>query len=333
MKHIKLISGLVLCLSLLQCGSDSFEEGKKAYVNKNYKAAIEHLLKVTEAEKKNTEYFQMLSLSYMFHGQQLYNRTKNVKAFSGNFEKAQKIAPVAPSNEFKQIYSKLLCSLAESYISTKPKNEIEKNKNIQSAFHVLEVALSLETTNAEVQNLYSEIKDNHFQKLLAKAKNLYKKAQKSGKIDYYFSSKHYLENAAEYDTENAEVKSLCRKLRKKLLPILDDRDGVSLAITDYIHEKDHLTMMLAIENYLQSSIFIDPKNLKLVDRRGNIYQIDKEEMKFNKFLGKECLKHTKLDPQKPYVGGIVVFSVPENTEITYLSYNLDQKEITRKYFQ
>ncbi|MFC2088304.1 hypothetical protein ACFLSX_01785, partial [Calditrichota bacterium] len=106
----------------------------------------------------------------------------------------------------------------------------------------------------------------------------------------------------------------------------------ALAVTDYIIEDDQLKIMLAIENYLDSSIQINPHNLRLVDQQGNTHEVDKKGMEFYEYLGKKCLKKTQLDHTKSYIDGIVIFSIPTNIRIDYLCYMINDEEITRKYF-
>jgi hypothetical protein len=62
----------------------------------------------------------------MLRGLDFFQKTKNIKAFAGNFEKASDYIPESPSTEFKIIYSAMLFKLGEAYIQRDPQNDIQR---------------------------------------------------------------------------------------------------------------------------------------------------------------------------------------------------------------
>ncbi len=332
MKQIRLLLCFVFCISFFNCGSDAFQDGKKAFAQGEYNDAIKFFEKVSENESRTNEYFEMLSLAYMYRGKQLYEKTKNAESYKANYHQSQKVLPPDLSKQFKQKYSKLLFELAKGYSAIKSENNIKRQKNFDFINHLLNNAFEYDSTNTEYVDLLKEVEKNYFEELLAQAEMLYNKAVKRKDMSLYISSRGYLEKAASFNDENAEILSLQKKIRKKLLPVFDKTEGLALAVTDYIKEKSYIKMMLAIENYSQEPVWINPDSFRLVDKRGNTYQLDIKEMELYEVLGRKFLKKTKLTKSNPYTDGIIIFSVSKNVQVDYISYVLNNEEITRKYF-
>jgi len=250
-----------------------------------------------------------------------------------NFDMAKEHISKNPSDEFNKKYSKLLLKLAEGYSKAGIQNpEFEQQHSLKQSKY-LYLALEHDSTNKAVINAVKDMKKNNFQKNLAAAKRLYARGRKKGNADFFISSKIYLQKAAEYDSQDKEVIKLKSKLRRMLLPVLETSDGVSMAAVKSIKKKNHLILLLAIENFHKSAIKINPDNFKLTDSKGNIYLIDHEEMKYYDFLDQQCLKNITLDQQSCYTDGLIVFNVPEDAAISYLSYCPNDDELSRKYFR
>ena len=131
MKTQKIISSFIIlcCLAFLtiQCGSDPAVEGDNAFKSANYNLAVKHFLdarKQNPAEKQTYE--EKIALSYMLRGKSLYEKSRNIKSFSGNFEKSLEYIPENPSDFFKKEYSEILFALGNGYLQSKPENEIQK---------------------------------------------------------------------------------------------------------------------------------------------------------------------------------------------------------------
>jgi len=332
MKHALINSIFILSIFFLSCSEDTYKLAQEAYNAKNYIEAINLLERIEDNDLKNQEYFEMLVLAYMYRGEQLYQQTRNIDTFSGNYEKSKKFVLKEPSEDFKKQYSNLLCSLAESYFNTKAENQNLYWQYSEKATNSLKIALVFDSTNTAAKDLLEKARKENFEKLLSEANRHYDIAVKSRDIHYYFTSRKYLKKAALFDEENDGVKKLLYKLRKKMLPILDDEENLALAVTQFVQEKNQLRMMLAVKMFQDTTIYLRPENFKVVDFSGKSYTLDKKEMELFDYLGKKNLKKTTLSRKEPYVDGILVFAVPDKVNIVYLSYTDGQKELSRKYF-
>jgi len=334
MRHlIKTAVSILICFCLFQCGSNPLEEGSKAFENQQYSQAIEFFNQVWTADIPEGEYAEMLALAYLYRGEQVYDRTKNIDAFQLNFDMAEKYISGNTSEEFNKKYVELLLKLAESYSKAGSQNSelYQKHSIMQSKY--LGLALEYDSTNTAVIDAIEEMKKNNFQKNLEAAKRLYSKGKKKGEKDLFLSAKIYLQKAAEYNSKDTEVIKLKSRLRTALLPVLETSDGISMAAVKSLKKENHLILMLAVENYQKSAVKIKPENFKLTDSRGSKYLIDPEEMKLYEFLGQQCLKSTTLDKQSSYTDGLLVFNVPQDAAISYLSYCSGDDELSRKYFR
>jgi len=332
MKQVSLIFSLFLCLMLTHCGNDAWQNSKTAFAAGDYNETLKLLGNVKGDVAYSNEYYELVSLAYMNRGKQIFDKTKNIEAFKGNYRQSQKVLPKELSQDFRSKFSMLILDLAEGCLCCQSDEFIQRKNAFDFTIQILKTANEYDSTNTEIQILFGEANRKYFQDLIAQANQLYKDAQKKGNPSLYISARDYLELASKIYDENQEIKSLKTKIRKNLLPVLDKTDGLALAITDKISEKGFYKIMLAIENFLKEPALIDPANLQLVDRNGKSYQIDIKEMELYEVMGRRNLKKTKLDRSNPYTDGIVIFSVPEKVQIDYLSYIYNQEELTRKYF-
>lgn len=333
MRPLSIFLLVVLYIFLLQCSKDYFKEGKEAFSSGDYDVAIDLFSKVGKQKDQIPEYYETVSLAYMYRGEQLYKRSKNVKSLAGNISKAEKFLPEDPSSDFKEKYSDILYALADAYFTAKPKNSKEKELNFNKAFDALEAALTQDSINTAAMDLFNKLEQSHFQVMLDKADQLYRDGDRLDNVDLFFSADYYIKRAARYHPDHKEVRSLQSKIRRKMLPVLNYRDGVSLAVTNYMKERNHFTLNVAVENYLKKPVSIKRANFVVYDYNGRSYRLDEKEMKLKEFLGQKCLKDIRLDYSKPYTDGVVVFSVPKKVRISHLSYESGDKEISRKYFQ
>ena len=334
MKTIKILLSLAILFALslmtMQCGSDPAVEGEKAFESANYNLAIKHFLearKSNPAEKQTFE--EKIALSYMLRGKSLYERSQNVKSFSGNFEKSLEYIPENPSDYFKKEYSNILFALGSGYLQTKPENEIQKEEYLNKAIQYLEDALYNDENNTSADSLLERIKADNFQKMLNKGNDFYSKAQKTKNGDHYITAEYYFQRASYFDIHNDEAKKMLAKTRAKTLSVLNNREDFAMAIADMNRQSNSLILDLTIKNYATSPVDIDINKFELVDLDGKTYPPDKKMME-SKFKGK-IMKNQKLAELK-FADGIIVFSIPSKVKIDYLGYRLYEDETVKKYF-
>ena len=306
----------------------------QAFLKKDYNEAIKLLTSPQlDAQGRTNHTNEIIVLSYMYRGKELYEKTRNVKSFSGNYKSSSAYLPDSTSNEFNTKYSELLTLLAEAYGNTKADNDLEQDKFNKNSIEIVNMAIKYDSTNALANELHERLKEKNFNNLLNKANTLYAKAKKIDDADLYFAAQAYLNDAAQYDPDNSDVKNLRRQIRRSTLGILNYSDGVSLAVTDRMYDKGKLVMLLSVKNYKAKPITVTPDMIKLVDFKGNSYPVDKEEMKVRKIFGQKILETQKLDADNPYINGIIAFDLDKSTAISYIVLNENGNIISRKYFQ
>ncbi len=314
----------------IQCGSDPAAEGEKAFQAANYNLAIKHFL---EARKQNpteaTQYEEKIALAYMLRGKNLYGTSKNVKSFSGNFEKALDYIPSKSSEAFHKEYSQILFELAVAYMVTRPENEIQKEENLNKTLGYLEDALVNDESNTKADSLLAKIKADNFHKMLNKGKDFYSRAGKKGNSDYYITAEYYFQRAAYFDLNNQEAKSMLAQTRAKTLSILDNREDFAMAVADMSKQNGNLILDLTIKNYATTPVSLDLKNFELTDVDGNIYPLNQKMM--DETFKAKSLQNQTLGELK-FVDGIIVFSIPAKTNVEYLGYRLNEDETVKKYF-
>jgi len=334
MKTQKIITSFIILCGLtflaIQCGSDPAVEGDKAFESANYNLAVKHYL---EARKQNPAekqaYEEKIALSYMLRGKTLYEKSKNIKSFSGNFEKSSEYIPESPSDYFKKEYSKILFALGNGYLKSSPENEIQKEDYLNKSIQYLEDALFNDENNVSADSLLAKIKVDNFQKMLNKGNDFYTKAGKTKNGDHYITAEFYFQRAAYFDIYNKEAKKMLSKTRKKTLSVLNNREDFAIAVADMSRQNKSLILDLTIKNYATNPVSIDIKNFELVDLDGKTYPMDNGMMD-SKFKGKG-LKNQKLAELK-FADGIIVFSIPSKVSIDYLGYSLHEDETVKKYF-
>jgi hypothetical protein len=334
MKTPKILLSLIilfgLSLVVIHCGSDPAVEGEKAFENANYNLAIKHFLearKSNPAEKQTYE--EKIALSYMLRGKSLYERSRNVKSFSGNFEKSNEYIPDNPSDYFKKEYSKVLFALGNGYQQARPENEIQKEEFLNKSIQYLEDALYNDENNISADSLLEKIKVDNFQKMLNKGNDFYKKAKKTKNGDHYITAEYYFQRASYFDIHNDEAKKMLSKTRQQTLSVLNNREDFAIAVADMNRQSKALILDLTIKNYATSPIALDIKNFELVDLDGKSYPLDTGMMD-TKFKGK-TMKNQELAELK-FADGIIVFSIPSKVKIDYLGYRLYEDETVKKYF-
>lgn len=332
MRRFTYLIAIVFTFSLINCGADLLEEGKKAYAAGDYTEAINLLTKAQKENPIDHSFDYMICLAYIYRGEELYKTTRNLKAFNGNFEKANNFLPINPTNEFNKEYASLLITLAKAYHSAKSKSEDEKELYYENAFNRVKQAKALDSTNTAADSILAQLKVDNFQKLVDKGEGLYKKAGRSGNADLYFMAEYYLKEAREFEPHNKKINNLLNKIVQKTLPVLNYREGVSLAVAGYSGERKAIIMTLSIKNYTAKAISLKLDNFKLVDTEGNSYDVNESEMRKKELFGETCVKSTVLNQDNPSAEGIIAFTAPKDIKIAYVNYQISNNKFARKYF-
>ena len=268
----------------------------------------------------------------MYRGEELYQKTRNVKAFNGNFEKAGQYLPINPSPDFNKEYGKMLLSLAKAYHSARPKDEEEAELFHENALRRVKQALAIDSTDSAADSMLAQLKVDYFQNLVDKGEELYKKAGRTGNADLYFTAEYYLKEALEFEPDNNKINNLLNKIVQKTLPVLNYREDVSLAVAGFIRERKAIIMTLSIKNYTSMDVPLNLLNFKLVDRDGNKYNVNEEEMKKRELFGETSIKNTVLNPNNPSASGIIAFDAPKEVIIAYVEYHLtNQKSVIKRF--
>ncbi len=331
-KRSKIIILFIMTIIIFHCGTDFTGEGKVAFNNGNYSEAIKHFTRAQEEDSTNRGNDKMICLAYLYRGEELFKKTRNIQVFSGNFEKAQKYIPIPPDAEFNKVYSEILLALANAYLIVKPANEEEKDYNFDKAVSTVKQAIEIDSTNAAAESLMVQLKEDHFQGLIDKGENYYKKAGRRGNADLYFTAEYYLKEALEFESDNKRINNLLYKIIQKTLPVLNYREGVSMAVAGYRSERKATVVNLSIKNYTSNPVNLKLDNFKLVDSEGNQYSVNEDEMKKRELFGETCIKNTVLNAQSSSATGIVAFDAPQDIKIAYIQYQINGQKYVRKRF-
>jgi tetratricopeptide (TPR) repeat protein len=332
MKPLTYFILLILTLSSIFCGSDLVEEGKKAFLKGDYTQAINFLSEAQKEDSSNHTYNDLICLAYLYRGEELYDKTRNVKAFDGNFSEAQKYLPHQPSTEFNKKFGKMLLSLATAYHTTKPRNEEEKEFYFENAVKRVKQALAIDSTNQDAHHMLALLKKDHFQNLVNKGENYINKAERTGNADLYFTAEYYLKEALEFEPDNKQINTLLKKIIQKTLPVLNYREGVSLAVAGLSRERKAIIMSISIKNYTPDPLSLSLDNFKLVDNNGNKFDVIEDEMKKRELFGEACIKNMVLNENNPSAEGIIAFDAPTDVNLAYINYKIDSNKFARKYF-
>lgn len=333
MKIIKYIFSAILPFILSGCGSDPSGEALTAYHEKDYSTAIRLFKEARTVNKSDTLFQDQLALSYLYRGKDLYEKTRNLDAFTGNYKQAAEYIPEDRSQAFRKQYSQLLRDLAEAYRQTKPSTDLEKETYFDQSVNMVKLAIKEDSTNQDAIALLADIKQEHFEGLINKAKDLYNSAAQKGQLDLFFVSEYVFNQAAALESGNPVITDYLKRIKSNTLDVLNYRDGVALAVTGQRHSRSRLSLEVSIRNYLPTPLSMKLDHFKVVDMDGNdSFAIDRKAMKQNKLLGKTVLEDMVLDANNPIAEGNLVFEVPENVEIRYIAYRYNGNEESRKYF-
>jgi len=317
---------------LLYCGGNPAEEGRAAFDRGDYMQAINLYTQAKADNPEQTQYDEMIALSWMSRGQQFYSRNKNIKVFAGNFEKGIGFLPEQVSPEFKIKYSELLYNFSKAYLEAKPANEIQAEQYHTKAIENLETACVMNDQNEDAWKLLEKIKEENFQKMFDKGKDYYTQARKSKSPNLWLLSEMFLTIAVDYNPDNAEAPKLLKKVRENTIrfpntdPTYGDI-GYGVAESQFI-DNAFIVDIQIYNNLHQQSVQINPAKFFIADKDGNTYK--HEASALGKFKDNE-LKSVELKAIKD-VGGWLAFKISKKTKLDYLGYELNEEVTIKKYF-
>jgi hypothetical protein len=333
MKYLQYILFILFTLFLINCGTDYAEEGKKAFENDDYSEAIKLLNLALKEDTTNHSYNEMICISYLKRGKELFERTRNLKALDGNFEEAKKYIPENKSQQFEDFYVEMHVYLAEAYIKTRAANEDERETYFENALNAVQSALELDSSNIKADSLLIALKELNFQRLIDKGQSLYNKARRTRNPDLYFMAEYYLKEARKFEATNATINGLLSKITQNTLPVLNYREGISLAISGVTRERKGIIMNLSIKNYTTKMFKMSLDKFILVDTEGQNYPVDRREMRKRELFGETCLADTVLNSSNPSASGIIAFDAPSDIDILSVNYKIDSKRTAKKFFR
>jgi hypothetical protein len=319
-------------MSSFFCGTDLVEEGKKAYSAGDYTQAIKLLTQAQKEDSTNRSYDDMIFLAYLYRGEEIYQKTRNLDAFEGNYQKSKKYLPQNPSEQLRKTYSSMTLTLAKAFYQTKGRTEAENDNNFDNSLQLVKKAITIDSTNTSADSMLAELKIAHFQGLIDKGENLYKKAGRTRNADLYFTAEYYLKEALQFEPDNQKILALLNKIVAKTLPVLNYREDISLAVAGLKPERKAISMTLSIKNYTSEPVSFNLNNVKLVDRDGNTYEVSEDEMKKIELFGETCIKNGTLNQTNPSLQGIIAFDAPPVVNIAYIEYRMSNNKKARKYF-
>jgi tetratricopeptide (TPR) repeat protein len=327
-RSIYIIIVLLFALLNMYCGSNPASEAEKAFQSGNYGLALKLFLTAKAKNPQDRSIAEKIALAYMYRGQELYQKSNNIKSFSGNYDKALAYVPDNPSEEFKKTYSKLLLALAQGYLNSKPQNDIEREDFMNKAIAYMEDAIYNDQYNTSAESLLTVIKTENFQKMLDKGKDLYAQGKKQSNYDLYFSAEYYFKKACEFDIHNDEAKKLLSQVRKETLTVPNIKDDLALAIIEIKYLEGDLVLDITLRNHLADPVMVDLNNFLLTDMEGNTYSLDRPFMD-SKMSGHQFKSGNVKPGDTP---GILAFKVPSGKKVEYLSYKMSNGQLTKKYF-
>ncbi len=322
------IVSLLVIISLF-CSGNPFEDGQKAFDNKDYSLALKYFTEAKKEQPENQAIHEKIALCYMMRGKDIFEKNKNIQSFYGNFNRGEEFVPGDPSPEFQKLYSGLLFTLADAYINTTPENNVQKEEYLNKSISFLESSLVFDANNTDAENLLNKIKSDNFASILEKGKGLFNQAKKQGNNDLYFAAEYYFIKANNFNPENKEARDFLSKTRAKTLDVPDIKQDIAIAVGDQSYSKGSYLIYIEVHNNTQESIDIKQNKFKLVDKSGKEYSFDSTliaKLKKETVLPEQSLKGLKS------IGGIIAFKMNKKAKVAYLEYNLSKEKSVKKYF-
>jgi hypothetical protein len=327
LNHI--ITAAIVIILFIACGSDPIVEGEKAFQAEQFTQAAKFFAEAKKKDPSNTLMDEKIALCLMRHGEKLYEKAKNIKALSGNFEKGMEKIPEKTSAEFKKEYSRLLFVLGKAYNDAKPENDIQKSEYLENTLNYLDQALYEYENNTAAEELLQSVQEANFEKMFTKGKELFEKGKKTKNFNLYLNAEYYLNQANKFASDNTEVSKLLSKVRAEAISVPNISGEMGFAIADISREPNSIILLVYLQNYLSDPATIDPKNFELMDMDGNTYPLDPETMAK---LDAKLLLKTKKIKELEVAEGIIAFKAAKSVKLEYIGYFLDSGKNIKKYF-
>lgn len=328
MKKYFLVILIFAGLVFIRCGGNPEQEGDQAYAQGKYNQALTYFLEVKKSNPDNPKINEKIALTYMQRGFKLYQKTKKVEPFAGNFEKGENFIPeTETSAEFNLEYSNLLLKLASAYHDVRPANAIQKEQYFSKTLDLLDLALSYDPDNQEAENTLAGIKADNFKQTFEKGLTFFDQAKKEKNPDLFLSAELYLKRAVSFDPENKEALKKLKEVRKKTLSILDMDSDLPMAIADKQYSDGHLLLAFTILNNTGAALEFDPSRITLSDDADQLINLD---MAYTEKFKDGLMKKINLDARKQ-IDGTLAFAVSKNKKIISLNYEMASGKIIKKY--
>ena len=319
---------IMIGLIIFSCGGNPEQEGDVAFQQQKYNQAISFYLQVKKSQAENSTINEKIALAYMYKGKQLFDRTHNIDAFAGNFEKGEDFIPDAElSANFEASYSRVLYELAKAYHESKANNEIQHEQYFRRTLDLLDMALTYDENNAPADSLLAQIKADNFEQTYNKGMDFFHKAHKGRNSDLYLTAQYYLERAVYFDPQNEDARKNLKKVRAKTMSILDMDSALPIAIAETKYFKDHYLLAITVLNTGSATIEFDPQKLTLVDAQDNVYQVDGP---FTEKFDDGIYKAVPIEARKQ-LDGTVAFALKKKQKLVSLNYALDDEQVVKKY--
>jgi len=314
MRYFITIAFIALFFTLIiACGGSELEQGDKSFADGNYTMAINHYLRYKKDHPQDAIVRQKLTLAYMGKGKSLFDKTGNIKAFAGNFKKAQQYIS-APTGDslFNSRYSAYLTDFALAYHQARPENDIQKEQYFNLTLDYLNDALNFNPENSRADSILQDIYDANFQKMFDKGLTLYKQALKKKNVDLYISAEHYLQRADRFRPGDEETEKYLSRVRRKTLSILRNTPPFSFCVASYKQADNHFLTDITMANFTSSEASVSPRQFSLELSNGAIVTYDAQQTeKFEKGITSE----QQLAPRQP-VDGVLAFTLPAGAKVT-----------------
>jgi ribosomal protein S16 len=319
---------LLFSLFLISCSSDPVADGDKAFAEGKYGPALNYYMQAKKTNPENAQIDEKIAYTYMKRGAQLYERTRNIDSFSGNFEKGEGFIPDNLSEEFKAQYSEMLFRLADAYYHTKPANEIQKEQYFTKTLDNLEAALNYDPQNTPADSLLASIKQENFQRMFDRGVEFYEQAKKERtNEELYLTAERYLNRAVFFNPDNDEAKKYLELTRKNTLRILDTDQDFPLAVAGIQQSGDFLVFDITGLNNTGAELEFNPNHMYVTDEAQNRYEIDSEQTAKDE----SGLTEPATLQARDRIDGILAFRIDKSVDPVYLSYEPDQMVMSKKY--
>ncbi len=329
MRYLSVLSIIIIFILLYACGGSEMEQGDKSYASGNYAMAINHYLKFKKDHANDSLVSQKLALAYFQKGKELYQKSKNIKSFAGNFAKAERHVD-SPQDDpaFNKTYSTLLYDLAMAYHNSSPENEVQKEQYFTNTLDYLNLALEFDDGNEQAENALQKIYDENFEAMFNKGVDLYKRARRERNNDLYTSAEYYLTRADHFNPGDPKTEEYLSKVRQKTLSILKNSGPVSFCVVGYKKEKGYFLTDITASNFSRNTMEIDPRLFQLELDDGSLITIDDQKTAdFNNALTEK----KSIEPRK-MLDGVLAFKIPARTKVLAMIYTNHDGQQVRKYF-